>query len=71
MPSRLNQATEMTRESPSGIDVLVVGAGLGGLFAAIELYRQGHNVRMIESKPKVEGFGTSDSQETLNHKINK
>ncbi|KAN0117901.1 hypothetical protein V8E51_003878 [Hyaloscypha variabilis] len=57
MPSRLNQATEMTRESPSGIDVLVVGAGLGGLFAAIELYRQGHNVRMIESKPKVEGFG--------------
>ena len=48
----------MERESPSGIDILVVGGGLGGLFAAIELYRQGHSVRIIESKPKIEGFGS-------------
>ena len=59
MPSRLNGASEIARELPSGIDVLVVGAGIGGLFAAVELYRQGHNVRMLESKPKIEGFGLS------------
>ena len=47
----------MERESPSGIEVLVVGCGLGGLFAAIELYRQGHSVRIIELKSKVEGLG--------------
>ena len=47
----------MERESLSGIEVLVVGCGLGGLFAAIELYRQGHSVRMIELKSKIEGLG--------------
>ena len=70
MPSRLNRATEMAREPLSGIDVLVVGAGLGGLFAAVELYRQGHNVRMIESKPKIEGFGLYDPRTTLSHEVN-
>lgn len=48
----------MVREPPSGIDILVVGSGLGGLFSSIELHRQGHNVRIIESKPKIEGFGS-------------
>ena len=41
----------------SGIDVLVVGAGLGGLVAAIELHRHGHSVRIIESKPGIEELG--------------
>ena len=49
----------MAFEPPSGIDVLVVGAGLGGMVAAIEIKRQGHNVSIIESKPKLEGLGTS------------
>ena len=49
----------MVLEQPSGIDVLVVGAGLGGMVAAIELKRQGHKVSIIESKPKLEGLGTS------------
>lgn len=57
MPSVLGRATEMVREPESGIEVLVVGAGLGGLFGAIELYHQGHNVSIIEFKPQVEGFG--------------
>ena len=48
----------MIREPPSGVDVLVVGGGLGGLFAAIELYRQGSNVRIIEAKPRLEGLGS-------------
>ena len=57
MPSRLQSASEMQRESLSGIEVLVVGCGLGGLFAAIELFRMGHDVRIIESKAKLEGLG--------------
>ena len=57
MPSRINRASEMERESRSGIEVLVVGCGLGGLFAAIELCRQGHSVRIIELKSKIEGLG--------------
>jgi monoamine oxidase len=50
----------MVLEPQSGIDVLVVGAGLGGMVAAIELKRQGHNVSIIESKPKLEGLGSLD-----------
>ena len=48
----------MERQPPSGIDILVVGAGLGGLFTAVELFRQGHSVRVVESKDEIETIGT-------------
>jgi len=32
----------------SGIDVLIVGTGFGGLTAALECTRKGHNVRILE-----------------------
>ena len=48
----------MERSPSSGIDVLVVGAGIGGLVAAVELFRKGHNVRVIEAKEKIEGIGS-------------
>ena len=48
---------KMKREALSHIDVLIVGAGLGGLYAAIECYRLGHSPRVIESKPEVEALG--------------
>ena len=51
------RGSEMKCESLTGIDVLVVGAGLGGLFAAVELQRQGHQVRILEAKEKMEGLG--------------
>jgi 2-polyprenyl-6-methoxyphenol hydroxylase-like FAD-dependent oxidoreductase len=38
---------------PSGIDVLVVGAGFAGLTSAIECFRKGHNVRVLEKNPDV------------------
>lgn len=49
---------EMKVEQPSNIDVLIVGAGLGGLCAAIECYRQGHSVSVVENKHGLEGLGT-------------
>ncbi|KAF2209569.1 hypothetical protein CERZMDRAFT_46749 [Cercospora zeae-maydis SCOH1-5] len=33
---------------PTGIDVLVVGAGVGGLATALECVRKGHSVRVVE-----------------------
>ncbi|KAK5062912.1 hypothetical protein LTR84_004988 [Exophiala bonariae] len=51
------QVHKMKREALSHIDILIVGAGLGGLYAAIECYRQGHSPRVIESKPELEALG--------------
>lgn len=53
------QSHKMKREALSHIDILIVGAGLGGLYAAIECYRQGHSPRIIESKNEVEALGQS------------
>ncbi|KAK3112012.1 hypothetical protein LTR53_012154 [Teratosphaeriaceae sp. CCFEE 6253] len=39
---------EVSRAPLSGISVLVIGAGVGGLVAALECYRKGHNVRVLE-----------------------
>ena len=32
------------RHPDTGIDVLIVGAGMGGLMAALECWRKGHNI---------------------------
>ncbi|KAF3047955.1 hypothetical protein E8E11_009306 [Didymella keratinophila] len=42
----------MEREIATGNSVLVVGAGIGGLTFAIEAYRKGHDVRIIERSPE-------------------
>lgn len=43
-----NGHSDVHCDPPSGIDILIVGAGVGGLVAAIECYRKGHNVRIWE-----------------------
>ncbi|KAL1886694.1 hypothetical protein Plec18167_000628 [Paecilomyces lecythidis] len=43
LPGRLPE-----RYSPSGISVLIVGAGVAGLMASLECWRKGHDVRIIE-----------------------
>lgn len=50
MPGR--QIAQMEREPSTGISVLVVGAGIGGLTFAIEAYRKGHDVRVVERSPE-------------------
>ncbi|KAJ5730289.1 uncharacterized protein N7483_004797 [Penicillium malachiteum] len=42
---------------PTGIKVVVVGAGFGGLTAAIECHRQGHTVEVYESFPELKSLG--------------
>lgn len=54
-----SNSCKMNREQPSNINVLVVGAGLGGLYAAIELHRQGHIVKVVEGKCQIEPLGES------------
>jgi ribulose 1,5-bisphosphate synthetase/thiazole synthase len=41
----------------TGIDVLIVGTGFGGLTAALEFTRKGHNVHVLERRnvPDVSG----------------
>lgn len=43
-----NGHSNVNCDGSSGIDVLIVGAGVGGLVAALECYRKGHNVRIWE-----------------------
>ncbi|CCC11187.1 hypothetical protein SMACR_03893 [Sordaria macrospora] len=44
-------------KTPTGIKVIVVGAGFAGLTTAIECHRQGHSVRIYESFPTLKSLG--------------
>ena len=48
-------------EPPSGLSILVVGAGVGGLFSALECRRKGHSVRVIERYPSPSTAGQMTS----------
>jgi len=41
----------------TGINVIIVGAGLGGLACAIESRRKGHNVIVFENAPEIMRIG--------------
>lgn len=41
-------ASDLTRYPETGITVLVVGAGIGGLLSAMECWRKGHSVQILE-----------------------
>lgn len=47
-PTPANGHSDVHCDPPSRINVLIVGAGVGGLVAAIECHRKGHNVRIWE-----------------------
>ncbi|GAB1194231.1 hypothetical protein APSETT444_003474 [Aspergillus pseudonomiae] len=40
----------------SGLSILIAGGGIGGLTFAIEAYRKGHDVRIIEKRPNFDGY---------------
>jgi 2-polyprenyl-6-methoxyphenol hydroxylase-like FAD-dependent oxidoreductase len=47
----------MERDRETGISILVIGAGIAGLSFAIESYRKGHTVRIIERRSSQESAG--------------
>ena len=47
---------------PTGISVLIVGAGVGGLVAALECTRKGHSVRIFEREAAVHSTGMQNIQ---------
>ncbi|KAI1845924.1 hypothetical protein JX265_011180 [Neoarthrinium moseri] len=46
-----------TERPKTGIKVIVVGAGFGGLGAAIECHRNGHDVEIYEAFPELKALG--------------
>ncbi|KAI1383743.1 FAD/NAD(P)-binding domain-containing protein [Hypoxylon trugodes] len=53
-----NGHTNGAAERPkTGVKVIVVGAGFGGLGAAIECHRQGHDVEIYEAFPELKTLG--------------
>ncbi|KAF2182993.1 FAD/NAD(P)-binding domain-containing protein [Zopfia rhizophila CBS 207.26] len=53
----VSETTEPQAKSPTGIKVIIVGAGFGGLTAAIECKRQGHDPVIYESFPVLKALG--------------
>ncbi|KAF2469976.1 FAD/NAD(P)-binding domain-containing protein [Lindgomyces ingoldianus] len=49
--------TEAGSKPPTGIKVIIVGAGFGGLTAAIECKRQGHDPVIYEAFPELKALG--------------
>ncbi|EED18802.1 monoxygenase, putative [Talaromyces stipitatus ATCC 10500] len=49
--------SQYRRNPPTGINVLIVGAGFAGLTAAIECHRKGHDVLVLESFPQLKILG--------------
>jgi 2-polyprenyl-6-methoxyphenol hydroxylase-like FAD-dependent oxidoreductase len=46
-----------TTNPSTGIRVIVIGAGFGGLTAAIECYQRGHSVTLLEAFPELKPLG--------------
>ncbi|KAK3652911.1 hypothetical protein LTR56_004859 [Elasticomyces elasticus] len=53
------------RAEPSGISVLIIGAGVGGLVAALECYRKGHDVRVLERSDSASAGGNLGDMFTI------
>lgn len=57
MASPPSSSSLPTRRPPTGLSVLIAGAGIGGLVAALELWRHGFSVRIIEKTASPSSLG--------------
>lgn len=48
---------DFERSPETGLSILVIGAGIGGLCFAIEAYRKGHDVRLVDRRPDLSELG--------------
>ena len=47
-PGRYENAVHPDRQPLTGISILIIGAGVGGIISALECWRKGHTVRILE-----------------------
>lgn len=59
IPNKFASAKPIERQPSSGLSILVVGGGIAGLGFAIEAYRKGHDVRIIDRRPNFDDYGRS------------
>ncbi|KAF5515166.1 FAD-dependent monooxygenase fsr3 [Colletotrichum siamense] len=57
LTNRFASADIIRREPSSGLSILVVGGGIAGLGFAIEGYRKGHDIRIIDRRPNFDDYG--------------
>jgi NADPH-dependent 2,4-dienoyl-CoA reductase/sulfur reductase-like enzyme len=57
MTTDADMAISYPRKAPSGIKVIIVGAGFAGLTAAIECHRKGHDVTVFEKVADLKPLG--------------
>lgn len=56
-PNKFGNAKPIKRQPSSGLSILVVGGGIAGLGFAIEAYRKGHDIRIIDRRPNFDDYG--------------
>ncbi|KAK7943969.1 uncharacterized protein PG986_013082 [Apiospora aurea] len=61
--------TQLARSPLSGISVCVVGAGPAGVYTALQCWRKGHNVRILERNPvaRTQGDFFMIAPQVVNH----
>lgn len=52
-----NETLSIKRYPSSGLSALVIGGGIAGLSFAIEAYRKGHDVRIVDRRPNFDDYG--------------
>lgn len=62
IPELLETVDGVERYPDTGIQVIVVGGGIGGLTAALECWRKGMGVRVLESSPVPSSIGKNITQ---------
>lgn len=61
LDSKAMSSTTTKRSPPSGISVLISGAGIGGIMAGLELWRIGCEVRILERTEATVTGGSENS----------
>lgn len=64
-----DEAQSMVRDPASGLEIIIVGGGIAGLSFAIEAYRKGHQVTLLERRPDFNDYGLSSSARISNSPI--